>query len=84
MIEVLIVAVLVAWSALVVFKKVFPRTAYTTFAKLAQLCQARGWHAMAKRLSPAMVSGCGGSCGCSSNDKSNVAQPVEVQAVKWK
>lgn len=33
MIEVLIVAVLVMWSTLVVFKKVFPKTSNSVFLK---------------------------------------------------
>lgn len=83
MIEVLIVAVLVAWSALVVFKKVFPKSAFKVFLKLSQLCQAKGWNGLATWLKPAMVAGCGGGCGCSSNDaESN--KKTEIQTVKWK
>ncbi|ANF82759.1 hypothetical protein A3K93_11555 [Acinetobacter sp. NCu2D-2] len=83
MIEILIVAALVLWSAVVVFKKVFPKTANSMLQKLSRYCAGRGWNKLAARLKPNMVSGCGGSCGCSSNE----AQPKEkapVQVVKWK
>lgn len=83
MIEVIIVAFLVVWSALVVFKKVFPKSAYAVFSKLSRVCQSQGWSSLAKWLSPAMVTGCGGSCDCSSNDKTESPTP-EIQAVKWK
>lgn len=42
MIEYLIIAVLVIWSALVVFKKVFPKTSSATFAALSVFCEQRG------------------------------------------
>ena len=83
MIELLIIAVLVIWSAIFVFKKVFPKSAYTVFSKLAQFCQSKGWTSLAKWLQPAMVSGCGGGCGCSSTE-SKAPKNTEVQAVKWK
>ena len=38
MFEYLIVAVLVLWSAVVVFKKVFPQTANAAFLALSNLC----------------------------------------------
>lgn len=85
MVEVFIVAVLVVWSALVVFKKVFPRSAYTVFSKLADVCTQQGWHALAKRVQPAIPNSCGGSCGC--GDSSSGKKPkaaVEIQQVKWK
>lgn len=81
MVELLIIAVLVIWSAIFVFKKVFPKSAYSVFSKLAQFCQAKGWNALAKWIQPAMASGCGGSCGCNETESAN---KVEVQAVKWK
>ena len=43
MFEYLIVAVLVLWSAVVVFKKVFPQTANAAFLALSNLCQRLGW-----------------------------------------
>ncbi|WP_179991349.1 MULTISPECIES: DUF6587 family protein [unclassified Acinetobacter] len=83
MVEILIVAALVLWSAVVVFKKVFPKTSGAVFLKLSNFCTEKGWHGLAKWLKPAAAAGCGGSCGCDSQ-----AQPaekkVEVQAVKWK
>lgn len=83
MIEVVIVAALVIWSAVVVFKKVFPRTANSVFMQLSNACAKQGWSTLAKWLKPAMVSGCGGSCGCSATEDSNQKKP-QVQAVKWK
>ncbi|WP_291369816.1 MULTISPECIES: DUF6587 family protein [unclassified Acinetobacter] len=83
MIEILIVAALVLWSAVVVFKKVFPNTSNSVFTALSKHCEKRGWTALAKWLKPAMVSGCGGSCGCSANPDP-VQKKTEVQAVKWK
>ncbi|NNH00440.1 DUF6587 family protein [Acinetobacter sp. ANC 5414] len=83
MIEVVIVAALVIWSAIVVFKKVFPQTANSVFMELSSLCAKQGWLTLAKWLKPAMVSGCGGSCGCSTTDDKVKTKP-EVQAVKWK
>ena len=81
MIEILVVALLVIWSAFVVFKKVFPKSAYSVFLGLSEACERLGWQGLAKWLKPAAISGCGGSCGCSA------AEPkakVEVQSVKWK
>lgn len=83
MVEILIVAVLVVWSTLFVFKKVFPKTAYSVFFKLAQGLEKQGWTTLAKWVRPAMVTGCGGGCGCSSSD-TPAPKKVEVQAVKWK
>ncbi len=83
MIEVMIVAALVIWSAIVVFKKVFPKTANSVFMQLSSFCAKQGWFTLAKWLKPAMVSGCGGSCGCSANEEP-VQKRTEVQAVKWK
>ncbi len=83
MIEILIVAALVLWSAVVAFKKVFPKASYSVFNSLSNSCQKQGWTALAKCLKPAMVSGCGGSCGCSASDTPAKKKP-EVQAVKWK
>lgn len=53
MIEILIVAVLVFWSAVVVFKKVFPKTSGAFFLKLSNACTEKGWHGLAKWLKPA-------------------------------
>ena len=83
MIEILIVAALVLWSAVVVFKKVFPKTSGAVFLKLSNSCAEKGWHSLAKWLKPAAVAGCGGSCGCDSKDQPT-EKKVEVQAVKWK
>ncbi|MFD1437300.1 hypothetical protein HLH14_01550 [Acinetobacter sp. ANC 4282] len=83
MIEVVIVAALVLWSAVVVFKKVFPQTANSVFMQLSTACAKQGWLTLAKWLKPATVLGCGGSCGCSATEDSAQKKP-EVQAVKWK
>ncbi|RKG33504.1 DUF6587 family protein [Acinetobacter tianfuensis] len=83
MIEILIVAALVLWSAVVVFKKVFPKTSGSVFLTLSNSCEAKGWHALAKWLKPKVAAGCGGSCGCPASDESKPKAP-EVQAVKWK
>lgn len=83
MIEILIIAVLVVWSAIVVFKKVFPKTSNSVFMSLSNVCTQKGWNRLAKWLKPAMPSGCGGNCGCSSSDDTANKKP-EVQAVKWK
>ncbi|OTG68814.1 hypothetical protein B9T25_04845 [Acinetobacter sp. ANC 4470] len=83
MIEVVIVAALVIWSTLVVFKKVFPKTASLVFMALSNGCSQQGWSTLANWLKPAMVSGCGGSCGCAATEDS-AQKKVEVQAVKWK
>lgn len=87
MIEMLIITVLVLWSVLVVFKKVFPNTARSSFSALANFCQKQGWTSLAKWLAPKAPAGCGGGCGCGSENevadtKSN--GKVEIQAVKWK
>ena len=83
MIEILIVAALVFWSAVVVFKKVFPKTSSAVFLKLSNFCAEKGWHGLAKWLKPAAAAGCGGSCGCDHSDQT-AEKKVEVQAVKWK
>ncbi|TCM71110.1 hypothetical protein EC844_101398 [Acinetobacter calcoaceticus] len=83
MIEFVIIAVLVTWSAIVVFKKVFPNTAMKVFGSMSQRCTNMGWLTLAKWLKPAAVAGCGGSCGCESKDEP-AEKKVEVQAVKWK
>lgn len=81
MVEVLIIAALVIWSAIVVFKKVFPKSAYSVFQSLSQTCAKMGWTRLAKWLKPAPVSGCGGSCGCSAAETKPKSQ---IQSVKWK
>ena len=83
MIEILIVAALVIWSAVVVFKKVFPNTSRSVFLKLSNACEAQGWHKLAKWLKPAMASGCSGNCACPASEQSSDAKP-KAQAVKWK
>ena len=83
MIEILIVAVLVVWSALVVLKKVFPNISRSVFQKLSDACAAKDWHTLAKWLKPAMAGGCGGNCACPASEQSSDAKP-KAQAVKWK
>ena len=83
MVEGLIIAVLVLWSTLVVFKKVFPKTSFKFFLSLANWAEKQGLPRLAKWLKPAMAAGCGGSCGCSANDEPETKKPA-VQAVKWK
>lgn len=82
MVEMLIVAVLVVWSALVVFKKVFPSTAYKLFSVLSETCAKHGWLKLAKWLKPTMTGGCGGNCACPVNEDG--AKKTASQAVKWK
>lgn len=83
MIELLIVAVLVVWSAIVVFNKVFSKTAYAVYLKLSQVFEKQGWTTLAKWIKPKMVAGCGSSCGCGSSE-SSTPKKTEIQAVKWK
>jgi hypothetical protein len=83
MVEGLIITVLVLWSTLVVFKKVFPKTSFKFFLNLANLADKQGLSRLAKWLKPAIAAGCGGSCGCSANDTADTKKP-DVQAVKWK
>lgn len=83
MIEILIVTALVLWSAVVIFKKVFPNTSRSVFLKLSNACEAQGWHKLAKWLKPAMASGCGGNCACPASEQSAEKKPAQ-QAVKWK
>jgi len=83
MFEYLIVAVLVLWSTIVVFKKVFPQTAGSTFLALSNTCQRLGWQRLAVWLKPKMVAGCGGNCGCST-DEAESKKTESVQTVKWR
>lgn len=83
MIEILIVAALVIWSAVVVFKKVLPQTSNSVFTSISNACARRGWSKLAAWLKPASVAGCGGSCGCSATEDAT-PQKEQVQAVKWK
>lgn len=83
MLEFVIVIALVLWSAVVVFKKVFPKTANSVFLYLSDACRKQGWQSLANWLKPAVVAGCGGSCGCAVTDE-NEQKKSEVQAVKWK
>ena len=83
MIEVIIIAALVMWSALVVFKKVFPRSANSVFLQLSTLCHQQGWLTLAKWFTPKAVAGWGGGCSCpASEDQAKKTAPL--QAVKWK
>ncbi|MEB3755034.1 DUF6587 family protein [Acinetobacter sp. MD2(2019)] len=83
MVTYLIIAALVIWSALYVFKKVFPQTAFKCFSSLADFAQAQGQNKLAQWLRPAMPMGCGGGCGCSTDAPAKKVK-VETQAVKWK
>ena len=83
MIEILIVAALVIWSTVVVFKKVFPKTSGSVFMSLSALCEARGWTRLATCLRRSMAGRCGGNCACPATEDRNAKNP-EVQAVKWK
>lgn len=83
MVEMLIISLLVLWSALVVFKKVFPKTSFKFFSALANALQNKGYVKVANWLRPANAVGCGGSCGCSQNETEN-EQKTTVQTVKWK
>ena len=82
MVQYLIIAVLVIWSAVVVFKKVFPKTANSVFSSLSAFCEKQGWVTLAKWLKPKMACGCAGGCGCSREDKpTNTVQ--EIKPIKW-
>ena len=84
MFEYLIVAVLVLWSAVVVFRKVFPQTANAAFLALSNLCQHLGWQRLATWLKPKMVVGCAGGCGCSTDVNEAQNKKEAIQAVKWR
>lgn len=79
MFEYLLITIIVLWSLYIVFKKVFPSSYTRTFTQLANFCQKQGWQTLAQWLRPAMSVGCGGGCGCKSEDSQNSIQPV-----KWK
>ena len=81
--EYLIIAVVVLWSAIVVFKKVFPQTSTKTFMALSNRCLRLGWTRLAKWLQPKMISGCGGNCGCSSSETEQKSS-TPIQTVKWR
>lgn len=83
MLEILIVAVLVLWSAIVVFKKVFPQTSTKLLSLLALQAEQKEWLVLAKWLKPVTAAGCGGSCGCSQSEDTT-AKKADLQAVKWK
>lgn len=80
-IEFFIITVLVLWSCLIVFKKILPKTANNIMLRCAQVCRKKGWHTCAKWLTPKMSAGCGGNCGCSTDE---AAKPQEINTVKWK
>lgn len=84
MVSYLIIAVLVLWSAIYTFKKIFPQSAYSVFSALARGCEQRGWMTLAKWLRPTMSAGCSGGCGCSADSSAHSKNKVTVQAVKWK
>ncbi|MEQ1066718.1 DUF6587 family protein [Acinetobacter sp. XH1741] len=83
MFDYLIVAVLVLWSAIVVFKKVFPQTSTSVFFALSTQCQRLGWQRLATWLKPKQVAGCGGNCGCSTDDAPE-QKSAPIQTVKWR
>ena len=84
MFEYSIVAVLVLWSAFVVFKKVFPKTASSLSLILSNLCQRFGWYRLATWLKPKIVVGCGVGCGCAVDDNNEPKKQETIQAVKWR
>lgn len=51
MLQYLIIAVLVIWSAVVVFKKVFPKQQTRPFSTI-RFCEKQGWATLAKWLKP--------------------------------
>lgn len=55
MLQYLIIAVLVIWSAVVVFKKVFPKTANSAFLSIIRFVEKQGWATLAKWLKPKMT-----------------------------
>jgi hypothetical protein len=81
MFESLIVMALVLWSAAVVFKKLFPQSANAVLAALSNRCDNLGWQRVALWLKPKMAIGCGGGCGCSTEES---AKPEPIQTVKWR
>ncbi|MBF7688338.1 DUF6587 family protein [Acinetobacter rathckeae] len=83
MVEIVIIAALVIWSAVYTFNKVFPKSAFKVFNALANVLEQQKLHKLASWVRPAMVTGCGGGCGCSSAEKP--AKVTETtKAVKWK
>ncbi|MDQ8934167.1 DUF6587 family protein [Acinetobacter rudis] len=84
MVEYLIITVLVVWSAIFVFKKVFPKSAYAVQQALFDKFEQLGWHTFAKWLKPKMVAGCGGSCGCDTAADTPKQSKETPQVVKWK
>lgn len=83
MFEYLIIAVLVLWSAIVVFKKVLPKTASSASLAVSNFCQRLGWQRLAVWFKPKIIVGCGGGCGCST-DEAESKKAESVQAVKWR
>lgn len=88
MVEVVVIAALVIWSAIYTFKNVFPQTSSRVFTVLAEYAEKQGFKKTADRLRPAAVTGCGGGCGCgpsTSAKKVNASTAVDaVKTVKWK
>jgi len=84
MVEFLIVALIVMWSAIVVFKKVLPNTSNKTFMALSKRSEQAGLHTLAKWLKPTAASGCGGNCSCPTDSNESPSGKTEVQVVKWK
>ncbi|GAA5018174.1 hypothetical protein GCM10023206_31500 [Acinetobacter puyangensis] len=84
MIQYLIIAVLLLWSSVVVFKKVMPNTANKTFLAISMFFKQQGWHGLSKRFAPKQSSGCGGGCGCGNESDSASKHSQEIKTVKWK
>lgn len=83
MLEFFIIAALLLWSSVVVFKNLMPKTANKTYTGIAQFCAARGWQRLATRIAPKKNTGCGGGCGCSV-EAEPVAKQQQIKTVKWK
>lgn len=84
MVEYLIITLVVIWSGIFVFKKVFPKSAFSVQQALFEQCQQRGWDRLAKKIKPTMAAGCGGSCGCDAASDEPKQVKEAPQVVKWK
>ncbi len=84
MIEYLIIAIVVLWSAVIVFKNVMPKTYYQALTSTAEFALKRGWDGVAKWLMPKQkAQSCGGGCGCDT-DSIDKQQIDKINTVKWK
>jgi hypothetical protein len=86
MIQYLIIGALLIWSCVVVFNKLLPKTANTSYHALADGLHKLGWRALANKVRPKKTAaGCAGGCGCSSNDAAATpAATSEIKRIKWK